>query len=212
MQEDEARNLALVRRWYREVWCEGSAAAAREMTAPGVVAHLESAPDTDLDGFLEFHRALLRGIEGLHVEILEATAGGDKVVVHWHLTGVHTDELMGIPASGRTVDEWGMTKFRFVKGRVVEGWDSWNLNAFLESLASPDRKALASRHRLTDRQVEVALMMAEGASAKRIAADLGIAHNTARRHCQDVLRRLGIHSREDVREALATPIRRAERW
>jgi DNA-binding CsgD family transcriptional regulator len=172
------------------------------MSQPDVVGHLEGAPDVSIEGFLEFHRALQKGISDLHVEILEATADREKVVVHWRMTGKHTGPLMGVPASGRPVDETGMTKFHIVGGRVREGWDSWNLNAFLDRLAEPNPALLTKRHGLTKRQAEVALLMAERKSAKRIASELGISHNTARRHCQAVLRRLGLHSRTEVAEAL----------
>lgn len=202
-QENKKANIRLVRRWYPEVWCEGKAGVARALSHPAVVGHLEGMPDTDIEGFLEFHSALQNGISELHVEILEATAAGDKVVVHWHMTGRHTAPLMGVPPSGRNIDETGMTKFKIVDGIVHEGWDSWNLNAFLERLAQPDPAVIARYHGLTARQAEVALLMAEKTSTKRIAAELGIAYNTARRHCNAVLRRLGIHSRGDVEAALA---------
>ena len=40
--------------------------------------------------------------------------------------------------------------------------------------------------------------MADRMPAKRIAKELDISTNTARRHCQAVLLRLGLHSRDDV--------------
>jgi DNA-binding CsgD family transcriptional regulator len=65
---------------------------------------------------------------------------------------------------------------------------------------SPDTCA---RFGLSRRQAEVAQLMAERRSYKEIAARLGIRPNTARRHCEGVLRRLGISSRAELQQTLA---------
>ena len=55
---------------------------------------------------------------------------------------------------------------------------------------------------LSGRQAEVAQLMAERFTYTEIATRLGIRPNTARRHCEQVLQRLGLHSRLDVRALL----------
>lgn len=62
---------------------------------------------------------------------------------------------------------------------------------------------LCARFELSPRQTQVAHMMAERRSHKEIAAQLGIKPNTARRHCEQVLTRLGVHSRHELRQTLA---------
>lgn len=66
----------------------------------------------------------------------------------------------------------------------------------------PPMGEIQQRHDLTARQAEVALLLARRMSSKEIARELGIRPNTARRHAQAVLRRLGLHSRNDVRDVL----------
>jgi DNA-binding CsgD family transcriptional regulator/PAS domain-containing protein len=61
-----------------------------------------------------------------------------------------------------------------------------------------DADALKRRFGLTARQVEVAGLLLEGATAKRVAAVLGVRTNTARNHIQTVLRRLGISSKAEL--------------
>lgn len=67
------------------------------------------------------------------------------------------------------------------------------------------REALAA-FRLTPRQVQVAYLMAERHSYKEIATQLRIKPNTARRHCEQVLTSLGVHSRHELRQSLLTKI------
>jgi len=48
----------------------------------------------------------------------------------------HTGHELGIPASGRQVQFRGMTWMTFKDGKIVEGWDAWNLGALLETCRS----------------------------------------------------------------------------
>ena len=57
---------------------------------------------------------------------------------------------------------------------------------------------LMARFSLTRREAEVAVMLAEGASNKAIAARLQTTEHTARRHTENVLRKLGLNSRAQV--------------
>jgi predicted ester cyclase len=64
-------------------------------------------------------------------------------VVRWTARTTHSAELAGIPASCKKVQFSGMTWLRFKDGRIIEGWDRWNLNALLGLLASGTTTATA---------------------------------------------------------------------
>jgi DNA-binding CsgD family transcriptional regulator len=67
--------------------------------------------------------------------------------------------------------------------------------------ASPERLTsmeVASRHRLTAREIEVALLLAEGRSNAQVARMLGFTIHTARRHAEHILLKLELHSRAEV--------------
>jgi DNA-binding NarL/FixJ family response regulator len=51
---------------------------------------------------------------------------------------------------------------------------------------------------MTSREIEVALLLAEGCSNRTIAHRLGISAHTARHHTQRVLVKLGVHSRAEA--------------
>jgi DNA-binding CsgD family transcriptional regulator len=65
---------------------------------------------------------------------------------------------------------------------------------------TPD--ALRERYGLTPRELRVAALMAARSGNREIAEALGISSHTARRHSEAVLRKLGVHSRAQVRERL----------
>ena len=72
------------------------------------------------------------------------------------------------------------------------------------SLLTPDQ--IMSACRLTLRQAEVALLIAEGRSNPEIAEQLGISRFTARNHAEQILARLKVESRWQVARALCDTV------
>lgn len=66
----------------------------------------------------------------------------------------------------------------------------------------PSGRQICARSNLTEREAEVALLMALGLTGSEIATRLGIKPNTARRHSEQVLLKLGLHSRAAVAVSL----------
>jgi DNA-binding CsgD family transcriptional regulator len=74
----------------------------------------------------------------------------------------------------------------------------------LAPAAPAERAELAERFGLSDRQVEVARLLAAGHSNAEIAARLGLSTFTARNHAARVLHKLGIRRRSGVGLAILT--------
>ncbi len=69
----------------------------------------------------------------------------------------------------------------------------------VERAAAEGEESSRSRvDRLTPREQEILGLVADGLSARQIAARLSISHATARNHVQNVLIRLGVHRRVDA--------------
>jgi DNA-binding CsgD family transcriptional regulator len=66
----------------------------------------------------------------------------------------------------------------------------------------PTREALREQHRLTDREAEVAMLLAGRRTNKEIARVMRVTTHTAWRHTERVLGKLGISSRRDVLDAI----------
>jgi DNA-binding CsgD family transcriptional regulator/PAS domain-containing protein len=64
--------------------------------------------------------------------------------------------------------------------------------------ALPDPEAVRTRHGLTKREAEVALLLAEGRSNADLAERLFVSPHTARHHVENVLSKLGLTSRAAV--------------
>ena len=119
------------RRWFDEVWNQRRDGTVRELLAKDAVAHMEGADIIGPDRFLESRAALLVAFPDIRVKVEDVVADGDRAVVRWSATAHHKGELLGIKPSGREIRFRGMTWMVFENGKVVEGWDSWNLGGLL---------------------------------------------------------------------------------
>ena len=65
----------------------------------------------------------------IHFAIEQEVAAGDKVVSHWRCRGTHRAELMGIPATGKTIDVEGISILHLDHGKITHQttiWDALN--------------------------------------------------------------------------------------
>lgn len=69
-------------------------------------------------------------------------------------------------------------------------------------------QAVADRHALSARETAVALLVARGYTADRIAAKKGLSINTVRTHTKNLYRKLGIHSRQELIDLAEKPLDR----
>ncbi len=61
-------------------------------------------------------------------------AEGDRVAIRWTATATHTGELMGIPATGKSVSMNGIMIDRWVNGKVAEHWEQLDMMGLMQQL------------------------------------------------------------------------------
>lgn len=200
-----SNDTAIVTRWFEEVWNEQRTETVDELMAAECLTEVEGidAPLTRED-FKAYQRAFLSAVPNIRAEVVLIISETGKTAVNWRARGTHLGPGLGIPPSGRPVNFTGLSVFELEGGRIVRGFDRWNRGEMIASLMQVRMDELRQHRRLTRREAQVALLMAERFSHREIAAQLGISHNTARRHCENVLSKLGVHSRQDVAAALGT--------
>jgi steroid delta-isomerase-like uncharacterized protein len=98
---------------------------AEELIDRDVIEH-EDLPvppgTTGVDAFKETFRALRRGFPDLRVTPEFMVAEGDKVVTYARLTGTHTGEFLGTPASNKAVEVDIIDIVRFEGDKAKEHW------------------------------------------------------------------------------------------
>ena len=100
---------------------------------------MEGADVHSRDEFLIARRQLLDTFPDLRIVIDDLIEQGDKVAVRWRVSGTHEGHGLGLPGTGQPVTFRGMTWAEFKDGKVVRGWDSWNLGGLIQTLQSAPR-------------------------------------------------------------------------
>lgn len=69
-----------------------------------------------------FYQGILSALSDIHLDIFEVVEEGDMIAARFTMTGTHSGELSGVPATGLPISQNGMTIMRFSGGKVVERW------------------------------------------------------------------------------------------
>jgi steroid delta-isomerase-like uncharacterized protein len=129
-------NKALVRRVLEEMFNKGNLDVADALLAPHYVDHDPAMPE-DIhgpEGFKQYVSTYRSAFSDLHLEIEDQIAEGDKVVTRWTGTGTHDGELVGIPPTGNRVTLPGMEIVRISDGKLVEGWEGYDMMNLMRQL------------------------------------------------------------------------------
>jgi len=127
-------HAALARRWFDEIWVAGGERAVDQLMAADAVGCMEGRTVTGPTEFKDARRTLLHVFPDLSVTVEDTIEQDAKVAVRWTATATHRGEGLGVPPTNRKVSFRGITWLEFRDGRVVRGWDSWNLGALLAEL------------------------------------------------------------------------------
>jgi steroid delta-isomerase-like uncharacterized protein len=130
-------NESLARRWFHDVWQPGGEATVLELLASECTGVMEDRIVHGPQDFLDARALLFGAFPDISIEVEDVVEQGHKVVVRWRGRGTHTGDALGFAATNKGVSFRGMSWIEFQDGKIVRGWDAWNLGALLQSLAPP---------------------------------------------------------------------------
>lgn len=126
----EASPGALARRWCEEIFDRGRLDSVDELLAADGVIHdggLAARSVRSPSDFKEQVTALRSAFPDLRMEPKEMACEGELVAFHCRVSGTHLGDGLGIPATGRFLEICGMSMGRWRDGRLVEGWNHYDL-------------------------------------------------------------------------------------
>ena len=130
------QNKATARRFY-EAWTSGDLDAYDEILASDAKDHDTQNPNAATLGpdgtrlTVEMYRA---AFPDSRFEIEQQFAEGDYVITRWTARGTNDGEMMGMPATGKTVAVGGISIDRFEDGKIVESWTNWDTLGMMQQL------------------------------------------------------------------------------
>jgi len=124
----------LGRRWFELVWNQGRRDAIAEMLSPDALIHDGSTDSQGVDGFYLFFDRMTSTFSNIHVTIDDSISERDRVCVRWQFTAVHSGNGMGIESTGKNVRVTGISILRVADGKLVEGWQNWDMLGLLQQI------------------------------------------------------------------------------
>jgi predicted ester cyclase len=118
-------NEALVRRYFEEGWVKRNLAAVDELMVPNYVEH--QIPDGRLTSRHSLKQLLAmyyKAFPDMKSVLHDILAQGDRVMYRWSVNATHLGDWLGIPPTGNHMRATGITIYRIVGGKAVEGWSS----------------------------------------------------------------------------------------
>ncbi len=134
MSDEQIRDL--VTRFTDEAWNGGDLDLIDELFAGEYVGHDAPRPEPvrGPEGMKDFLRMYHHAFSDAHITLDDVIIRDDKVVTRWTGRGTHDGDLMGIPATGKSVEFTGIRIFRVADGRIVEGWVDWDTFGLMRQL------------------------------------------------------------------------------
>jgi steroid delta-isomerase-like uncharacterized protein len=134
-------NKALAKHAFEELLSKGQFELAAQLYARDFVNH-----GIHRDINLEEDQAALKGWHQAFSDIAivpeKLIAEGDLVVVYWIARGTNTGTGNGLPATGKKVEQAGITIWRIVNGKIKEEWSAFDQLSLMQQLGLlPDQKS-----------------------------------------------------------------------
>jgi len=122
------------RRWFERVWNARDESVVDELMAADAVGHMAHGTIEGPDAFKQIRAEFLSAFPDLRLEIEEVLSGSGRVALRWRFTGTHSGPGFELAPTGESSSFRGTTWLRIERGRIVEGWDTWDMGTLFARL------------------------------------------------------------------------------
>lgn len=130
-------NVALMRRWFEEVWNQGRMQTVLELLDEHATGFGQAGHGTGIHGpadFIPFAQRLRAAFPDIKISVEEAFGDSQNAAVRWSADMTHTGDALGIPPTNRKVHITGMTMVHMKDGKIIAGWDNWDQLAMMQQI------------------------------------------------------------------------------
>ena len=130
-------NKALVRSIYREMLNEKNLAAMDKYVAADVVDHNPGpGQGPGLEGAKQSFNEMFTAFPDLSGTVDLMISEGDLVVTRITMSGTHTGDFAGMPATGKKFSISGIDTLRITNGKIVERWGNFDDAGMMQQLGA----------------------------------------------------------------------------
>lgn len=132
------QNKMVVDEFIQTLFTKGDVSAVERHLASDFVAHDPPMPDLsgDAAGFREAATRIRAAFPDWRSELHLLVAEGDYVAEHFTASGTQRGEIMGFPATNRTVRVPGVNIFRLRDGKITDRWGLLDMAALFAQLGA----------------------------------------------------------------------------
>ncbi len=129
-------NLAIVRRFYEEVWNRRNFEVVNELLSPSHALQGPTIVGSSIgpEAYRRQVSYLLEAYPDLRWTIVDTIADKDKVVAYWTFSGTHKGNFMGVPATNKKVSVEGITIHHVADGKIMDSYTSWDALGLMKQL------------------------------------------------------------------------------
>ena len=129
----QEQNKALAKRAFEELLSKGKFELAEQLYARDFVNH-----GIHRDISLAEDQAALKGWHEAFPDVVivpeKLMAEGDLVTIYWIARGTNTGIGNGLPATGKKVEQSGITIWRIVNGKIKDEWSAFDQLSMMQQL------------------------------------------------------------------------------
>ncbi len=115
-----AANVAVVRRFYEEVFNDGNDAVIEEIISPDYVDYGHNPPGAGPQAARDDWKGVKEPFPDARYEIDDVVAQGDTVAVRWTGTMTHTSPFLGVEPTGKRLTLTGTSVYKLAGGQITE--------------------------------------------------------------------------------------------
>jgi steroid delta-isomerase-like uncharacterized protein len=139
-----AEGVDLIQRFYDEVLSQGNVGKVDDLVTDDVIDHepFPGQPD-GIDGVRQFVGMMSTAFSDLKATIGPSLESGDLASAHVTITGRHTGEFMGVPASDKEFEIEAIDIIRVEDGKCAEHWGVTDNMALMQQIGAIPEPAQA---------------------------------------------------------------------
>lgn len=129
----QEQNKALAKRAFEELLSGGRFELAEQLYAKDFInhgLHRNISLDEDQAALKGWHQAF----PDVTIVPEKLLAEGDMVTIYWIARGTNTGTGNGLPATGKKVEQAGITIWRIVNGKIKEEWSAFDQLSLMQQL------------------------------------------------------------------------------
>jgi steroid delta-isomerase-like uncharacterized protein len=121
MTTAEQAHVETVRRLYEEYLNQNRPELLASLVSEDVVLHTAT-EERGIAAYAALTDRLRVAFPDMQFTICDLIANDDRVVVRWTMDATHSGPLVGIPATGKRVQQRANVIYRLADGKIAEGW------------------------------------------------------------------------------------------